>query len=70
MMINVLVDLKATFLGQVGHPDAADAVGRHMMDRLRRILDGDLRHGQTDQECHEASDARINQRQHSIGDYL
>ncbi|ROS75666.1 hypothetical protein EDF24_1236 [Curtobacterium sp. PhB130] len=69
IMIGVLANLAAAFLGEVDHPRAASPLVRHMTDRFRSDLARDLRHAPTDQECYEALEAQIDRLRHSIGEY-
>jgi hypothetical protein len=69
IMIGVLANLAAAFLGAVDHPRAAGSLMRHMTDRFRNDLGRDLGRTPTDQACYEAVEAQIDRLRHSIGEY-
>jgi len=69
IMIGVLANLAAAFLGAVDHPRAAGSLTRHMTDRFRGDLGSDLGRTPSDQECYEAVEAQIDRLRHSIDEY-
>lgn len=69
IMIGVLANLAAAFLGAVDHPRAAGSPMRHMTDRFRNDLGRDLGRTPTDRECYEAVEALIDRLRRSIGEY-
>jgi len=69
IMIGVLANLAAAFLGAVDHSRAAGPLMQHMINRFRGDLERDLGHAPTDQECYEALEAQIDRLRHSIGEY-
>lgn len=69
IMIGVLANLAAAFLGAVDHPRAAGPLMLHMTDRFRRDLERDIGHAPTDQKCREVLEAQIERLRRSIGEY-
>ncbi|MCS5521426.1 MULTISPECIES: hypothetical protein [Curtobacterium] len=69
VMIGVLANLAAAFLGAVDHPRAAGSLTRNMTARFRNDLGRDLGRTPTDQECYEAVEAQIDRLRRSIGEY-
>jgi hypothetical protein len=69
IMIGVLANLAAAFLGAVDHSRAAGSLIQHMTDRFRKDLGRDLGRIPTDQGCYEAIEAQIDRLRHSIEEY-
>lgn len=68
MLIGVLANLSAGFMGMRDEQDAAHTF-EHMMDRYRADLSHFLGHVPTDDECHRALEDQVHRLRVSIGEY-